>query len=541
MTPDRFTTAFADWLAARVAREHRPAMTACAMALVEARQAGHTWIVAEPSWNAGLCDPGCAGLVARGDGRCWFPALANAEAALAQRFTDLASRPGRLIYSDQRRLIDRRLPDPHQHQAALLICERRLALITGGPGRGKTTALVPALAAFLLPNVLTTRPPRLRLAAPTGKAARRLRDAVLNGLTGLADAGVPQVVLNDLRVAAEGATTVHRLLGYQPEQERFARNAAQPVAADLVVVDEATMLDLPIGLALTDALGPDCGLVLVGDADQLPGVGCGALFADLVAAATTGRLAGHCAVLHRDFRTQAASRNLRAVAEAVRQGDAAQAIDLLRQGTHGVTWLASAGDPQTETATQDLLVPWLNRLVAAAHPGEALVALDQARVLCARREGRSGVGGWNQRLAIQAQTIAAATPGRAPHGRPILIMANDPALDLANGDTGVIAAEDAWFASANGPRRVASARLPAHGDAWALTIHKSQGSEYPTVLVALPDQPHPLVNRPLLYTALTRASSLAALRASPMAISAAIARSGRRQTTLAERLARGGT
>ena len=538
MTPDPLAAAFADWLAARVAAEHRPAMTACATNLVEARQAGHTWIAADSAWIPALSDPGCAGLVASRDGRCWFPALAAAEAALAERIAGLASRPPRLVYSDQRRLIDRRLSDPHQHQAALLTCSRQLALITGGPGRGKTTSLVPALAAFLLPNVLTTRPPRLRLAAPTGKAARRLRDAVLNGLAALAETGVPPAVLSDLRVAAEGATTVHRLLGYRPDEDRFARNAAQPIAADLVVVDEATMLDLPIGLALTAALGPDRGLVLVGDADQLPGGGCGALFADLVTAATAGPLAGHCAVLHRDFRTQSASRNLRALAEAVRQGDAAQAIDLLRQGTHGVAWLGSAGDPLAEVATQQLLDTWLKRLLAANNPGEALAALDQARVLCALRDGPSGVSGWNRRLAKDAQAIA-VTSGQTFLGRPILVTANDPALDLANGDTGVSNAEDAWFASASGPRRIASSRLPAHSDAWALTIHKSQGSEYPTVLVALPDLPHPLVSRPLLYTALTRASSLAALRASPKAIVAAIGRSGRRQTTLAERLAGG--
>jgi exodeoxyribonuclease V alpha subunit len=364
--------------------------------------------------------------------------------------------------------------------------------------------------------------------------------------------------------------------------QRFAHDASVPLPHDIVVVDETSMVALALLARLVEALRPDARLVLVGDPDQLESVELGAVLADLVAAGErgTGPLAGRVVRLVRGRRFGGASPVAR-LAEAVRRGDEETTLAVLREqpamthdhgdvggeeggdvgddvngdvggdadtGRYGSVRFLECDDPRSALAVEAVRAtvgPVLAELAAHARAGrvdEALAALARVRVLCAHRRGPFGVSTWNQ-LAEQWLTGSSAFPGRWYPGRPLLVTRNDPRLGLVNGHTGVVMVEEgrpvAVFATPGGLLpvvRLEPAQLDDVETAYATTIHKSQGSEYPAVVVILPPTTSPLVSRELLYTAVTRARAELLVVGSADAVRAAVRTPARRMSGLADAL-----
>ena len=428
-----------------------------------------------------------------------------------------------------------------QRAAVVHAVRHHTTVLTGGPGTGKTTTvarLVLALADQF--RVAHERPLSIALAAPTGKAATRLQEAVVRELTGLDALGSGQG-----RIATPEAMTLHRLLGWRPDNTtRFRHDRTNRLKYDLVVVDEASMVDLTMMARLLDAVRPDTRLVLVGDPRQLTSVGAGAVLSDLVAG-----FAGHA-----DSPVVALTENprsteeIKALAAALRDDgpDAAdRVLEVLRAGTGEVEYVET-DDPVPvlrEVCTSAALR--LREAALSDGPAAALVALEQFRLLCAHREGPHGVRAWNQHTE---QWLAAATGAPLVSGwyagRPLLVTSNDYALDVYNGETGVVVPDAsgrprAWVAGAGRPRPFAPARLGAIDTMHAMTIHKSQGSQARRIAVLLPEAGSRLLTRELFYTAVTRAEEAVLVVGSEAAVRAAVDTTAQRATGLRQRLAGG--
>ncbi|MFM1770067.1 MAG: hypothetical protein RJA22_2596 [Verrucomicrobiota bacterium] len=438
-----------------------------------------------------------------------------------------------------------RLPDADptgpdwQQVAAFAALRRRLCVISGGPGTGKTHTVVVLLA--LLLEQAGERPLRLALAAPTGKAAARLQESIQRLSQSLA---IPETVR--ARLPAE-ASTVHRLLGAIPGQADFRHRADNPLALDVLVVDEASMVDLALMARLFDALPPHARVVLVGDKDQLASVEAGAVLGDLCSGhrpeysegfaadywAATGQSVPVAAAgpapapplrdgivqLQRNRRFTAGS-GLLALSQAVNDGDAKAALQHLRGGAGlAAVPVPPAAPAKVKAALRDAVIAGYREAITARDPAAALAALGKFRILAALRHGPHGVETLNALVTDileEAGLIQRSGPWFA--GRPILITENDHAQRLFNGDMGVaLPAPDAGevaggagfrvhFQGADGTLRdLAPARLPRHETAFALTVHKSQGSEFNRVLLILPGQDSPVLTRELIYTGITRA------------------------------------
>lgn len=445
-----------------------------------------------------------------------------------------------------------------QKLAVALALEQRLTVISGGPGTGKTTTVVALLACLLAvePDL------RVALAAPTGKAAARMIEALASR------AGSLPAALGE-RLPTQ-AHTVHRLLGVTPEPGRFRHHAGNPLAVDVLVVDEASMLDLALATHLVEAVPPGARLILLGDKDQLAAVEAGAVFAELSAspalsadcvarlaaatgipaaaivppAATAGPLPD-CVVWLTESHRFAADSGIGRLAALIRDGEGAAAVDCLAVGDPALGWLRDeAGARQAMLAGYR---PYLEALRSGADLPGLFAAFDAFRVLCPLREGPRGVEAANAQLArwLRAALAHPADPGPISPwfpGRPLMILRNDPALGLFNGDIGlclpdVAGAIQAHFPDGTGGWRVLPPlRLPVHETALALTVHKSQGSEFREVLVLLPDAPARVMSRELLYTAVTRARERVTLAGPGAVIEAACATPTRRYSGLADRL-----
>jgi exodeoxyribonuclease V alpha subunit len=471
----------------------------------------------------------------------------------------------------------RLFPDPAdqlQRAAAACLVLRSLAVVAGGPGTGKTTTVARVAALLAEEASVAGRPaPLIALCAPTGKAAARLQEAVHQEAGALPVDGQVRAALGELR-----AGTIHRLLGWRPGSfSRFRHDAANRLPHDVVIVDETSMVSLSLMARLVEAIRSDARLVLVGDPDQLTAVEAGAVLRDIVGPAGGGlRLTGGMAALlcrltgsqlsaepvaepssfgdgivalRRGHRFGAAIGEL---ADAVRRGDAEGAVAAARGRTGEIAWIEAdvterqIGASEGLSALREAAVRAGGAVVAAARAGDAqgaLTALGDFRLLCAHRRGPYGAATWagqvERWLATSLDEFAA--DGREYPGRPLLVTENDYELRLYNGDTGVLVSTESGSLAAAFLRdgrlvRFAPSRLGSVETLHAMTIHKSQGSQFETAGVLLPDPASRILTRELLYTAVTRARSRLILIGSEAALRAAVTRPVARATGLRERL-----
>ncbi|HEY3996660.1 MAG TPA: exodeoxyribonuclease V subunit alpha [Mycobacterium sp.] len=419
-----------------------------------------------------------------------------------------------------------------QRAAAELALSQAVTVLTGGPGTGKTTTVARLLALLVEQAELAGAPrPRIALAAPTGKAAARLAEAVA--------AGVEQLGAADrARLTGLGATTLHRLLGSRPDTSvRFKHNRGNRLPHDVIVVDETSMVSLTMMARLLEAVRPDTRLILVGDPNQLTSVEAGAVLANLVEG-LTARDDVRVAALHTPHRF---GESIGALAEAIRIGDADRVVELLGAGGGHIEWVDS---DRPADRLREVLVPHALRLREAATLGAAEVALatlDEHRLLCAHRRGPFGAAYWNTQVHrwISEETGQPAW-SEWYAGRPLLVTANDYGLRVYNGDTGVtvVGADGlrAVIAGATGPLDFAISRLGDVETMHAMTIHKSQGSQAEEVTVLLPPEDSRLLTRELFYTAVTRAKVKVRVVGPEPSVRAAIERRAARASGLAQRL-----
>lgn len=412
-----------------------------------------------------------------------------------------------------------------QRAAAKVALSQGLTVLTGGPGTGKTTTVARLLALLAEQAALAGHPPlRIALAAPTGKAAARLQEAVQ------LEADRLDAVDRD-RISGLQATTLHRLLGSRPDtSSRFRHHRGNRLPHDVIVVDETSMVSLTMMARLLEAVRPQTRLLLVGDPDQLASVEAGAVLADLV----DGLGSRGVAALQTSHRF---GESIGALASAIRAGDASGAVEVLAAGGEHVEWVSSQADERL----REVLVPHALALRQAAvlgDAGTALDILDEHRLLCAHRSGPFGVAQWNRQVQRWlAEATGEPTWATWYVGRPILVTANDYGLKLYNGDTGVtVATPDGLRAVVGGSGTFATGRLTEVETMHAMTIHKSQGSQADEVTVLLPPEESRLLTRELFYTAVTRAKTRVRVVGSEAEIRAAIARQAVRATGLRKRL-----
>ena len=450
----------------------------------------------------------------------------------------------------------------HQARAAAVALRHPLALVTGGPGTGKTTTIARLLLLLVAQAAQNGGPaPRIALAAPTGRAAERMAESLRLAVQRLQQEGIDPALTHALPTSG---TTLHRLPGVIPDSPRFRHHADNPLPYEAVVVDEASMIDLPLMAKLVDAVAAGTRLILLGDPDQLPSVEAGDVLSAILRASGDGEgtrsddahalqgvlaaaalqptapptaFAGRRVQLQKGYR-QSDALALAPLAEAVRAGDQACALHLLRDGTlAGVSFHENQADP-LGSHREYLLAHW-RALAEADDPAQALQQAGRLRVLTALREGPQGARGLNSRIEA---LLAGATAGYF-QGRLLLVTENSYRHRLFNGDIGICLRDGqgamlAWFAGedAGQPRAFHPAALPAHESAFAMTVHKAQGSEFDEVWLQLPRQDSRVLSRELVYTGLTRARQRLHLAASAPVLEKALARHASRLGGLAWRL-----
>jgi exodeoxyribonuclease V alpha subunit len=436
------------------------------------------------------------------------------------------------------RLFPASAPD-RQRLAATMTVLRYDSIIAGGPGTGKTTTVARLIA---LLRSLPGDMPRVALAAPTGKAAARLQEAVT------AESSASGLGLGDVT-----ASTLHRLLGWRPgSRNHFVHDRANRLPYDVVVVDESSMVSLTLMSRLLEAVRPDARLVLVGDPDRLASVEAGAVLGDLVARsaapgqhspALLGELVG--ADLAPGEQSSDEVRNgvvrltetyrfghaIGALAAAIQDDDADRVLGLLRSGDDAMSLIESSDDA---VLGRDQVAGLRTDVVATAEAlGEAVAALaglERHRLLCAHRHGPYGVSRWTWEIdAWLAAELGDYTAGGEWYlGRPLLITGNDYDLDLFNGDTGVVVrgadGPVAAFGRGAEPILVNPSRLSAVQTVHAMTVHRAQGSQFDRVSLQLPASTSPLLTRELFYTAVTRAKEHVRVIGSEAAVRRAVAR-----------------
>ena len=417
-----------------------------------------------------------------------------------------------------------------------------IGILLGGPGSGKTTKVARDLVARFQDAAASGRPTAVALAAPTGKAAARMAEALRNACT-TATVHAPAEARE--RILQLEPTTVHRLLGSNPSRgDRFEYRADNRLPYDLVIVDEASMLSSSLLHHLLAAVRDDATIMLVGDPDQLASVDAGTALGDI---AVFGRPAHAGTPLHRCIETLTAchrteSAEILELARAIRDGNAQAARMLLHPGGDPIAWVDPA-DKQSLEALTDTVVSHARDLQTVACGGDARAVLakqGELQVLCGHRAGLMSVAAWNTRVEKQLDTPA----GFAWYtGRPVMVTRNSPSLRLANGDVGVVMSAGEARTAAFGvldadgrPLRIPVSRLEDIDTVHALTIHKSQGSEYGHAVVVLPEQASRIVTRELLYTGVTRARRKVTVVGPWHVIEAAIQTPIRRATGLAGRL-----
>jgi exodeoxyribonuclease V alpha subunit len=503
--------------------------------------------------SQGGADEPAAPLLLDEAGRLYLLNYFVAEEELSRELLRRAALPpdagvdAQLLERDQARLFGGTAEEDGQRAAARTAVLRRLVIVTGGPGTGKTSTVAKILCLLFSQAVRRgARAPRVVLMTPTGKAAARLTEALRASLSRDTEAlGLPEAA----RQALGGlvASTIHRALGAPARgYGRFRRGADNPLPVEVVVVDEASMVDLPLMARLLAAVPSEARLLLLGDQSQLVSVEVGSVLGDICAGspeAADAPLAGCIQRLTHSFRF-CDDAGIGALARAINAGDADRAVARLRASPDlGVRWIEASEASAVEAALAPLAREHYAPALAAADPGERLRRLSAFRVLCAHRRGPFGVEALNPLLE---RLLFGSAMGRRQswyHGRPVMVQKNDPALGLFNGDVGVIARDAhsgklrAVFPGPRGSLRSFSpAVLPEHETVFAMTVHKSQGSEFERVAVVLPDRPSPVLTRELLYTAVTRARAEAIIIGSEAVVRHAVCTPVRRFSGLRERL-----
>ncbi|MGY5369096.1 exodeoxyribonuclease V subunit alpha [Enterobacter oligotrophicus] len=447
-----------------------------------------------------------------------------------------------------------------QKVAAAVALTRRISVISGGPGTGKTTTVAKLLAALI--QLAGEQKCRIRLAAPTGKAAARLTESLGGALQKL------PLTEDQLALFPDEASTLHRLLGAQPGSQRLRYHAGNPLHLDVLVVDEASMIDLTMMSRLIDALPPHARVIFLGDRDQLASVEAGAVLGDICTYASFGYTASRAQELAR-------------LTGCTLEGDSSPLASALRDSLcllqksyrfgsdSGIGQLAAAvnrGDRHTTRAVFDGTFTDIEKkplqsgeeyqamledarqgyqhflacVQQKSTPEEVIAAFAEYQLLCALREGPFGVTGLNERLEqllAQKRKITRLPHSRWYEGRPVMISRNDSALGLFNGDIGIALDRGqglrVWFQMPDGSvKSVQPSRLPEHETAWAMTVHKSQGSEFNHAALILPTQLSPVVTRELIYTAITRARQRLSLYADDRVLVQAIATRTERRSGL---------
>jgi exodeoxyribonuclease V alpha subunit len=411
-----------------------------------------------------------------------------------------------------------------QRQAAIAALTQTLCIITGGPGTGKTTTVVKILA-LMIENA--KQPLQIALAAPTGKAAMHLQESIGNSKNMLP---CPEAVKEQI---PDAVSTLHRLLGAKPPSPFFLHNAGTPLPYDLVVIDEASMVDLALMSKFVDAMKTNARLILLGDKDQLASVESGAVLADL-----TSALPDHTRELKKSFRFEDDIKNL---ALAVNRQQAGMAWQLLKGGTDNVALLS------------DKLIPYivekqtgyLQQIAAGNSFAQINQAFSEFQVLCATRYGKNSVSEINSKVEQQLAGQLLINPsGQWYSGRPVMVTQNDANMHLYNGDLGICLADKeqggklmVFFERPDKSiQKILPARLPHCETVFAMTIHKSQGSEFVEVLIVLPEMMNPVLTKELLYTAITRAKQTVKIVADPSIFKAAIKQKVERYAGLAGKL-----
>ncbi|MET0981405.1 MAG: exodeoxyribonuclease V subunit alpha [Telluria sp.] len=434
-----------------------------------------------------------------------------------------------------------------QKLACAVALRGSVAIITGGPGTGKTYT-VARLLALLFATAPSAAQQRIALAAPTGKAAARLKQSIDKALTDLASRVGDKLPLVELLKRMGPARTLHSLLGARPDTRAFAHHAGNPLEVDVLIVDEASMVHLEMMASLLDALPPGATLVLLGDKDQLASVEAGAVLGDLCHDAQAGgyspetadyvlgacgeelppEFIGHASALAQQTVMLRHSRRfggpIGQLALAVNAGDAARAEAVLRSsgeaGDAAVRWIENARQAEVVELGLTGYTPYLELLKAGpdgAHEDwvrAVLQRFEAFRILCAVREGEWGVGGLN--TAIEGSLESAGLLRRGGEwyaGRPVMVTRNDYGTGVFNGDIGLTMMDPArpgslrvYFLEGDKVRSVLATRLRSVETAYAMTVHKSQGSEFGHTVLVLPEDRNAILTRELVYTGITRAS-----------------------------------
>lgn len=513
--------------------------------------------------------------------RLYFHRFWRCERLAADRIRDLASRVNRAFPEEIRPDFDALFPLPsepgeepdRQREAARAALTRSLVVVSGGPGTGKTTTLARLLYLLfrLEPDLV------VRLAAPSGKAANRMQEAVHDAAGHIARALGEKACPDALaRLRGLQGATLHRLLGIDPGTGLAGRRARAPLDCGLVAVDEASMMDLVTLAALLDALPPGARLVLLGDRDQLASVEAGAVLAEIAAglepspihpagpgaaghgpgesagsdaSEKEGTTAGSLVILRRSHRFRADS-GIGRLARAVNAGAGREELctTLVHPDvTPMVDWRPLPPPERLGEAIADAVLEGFSGCFGEDRIEAALSALSRFRLLGAIREGPFGVGALNTLVEDILRRAGRLDPSEGYYeNRLILVTENSYAIRLFNGDVGLVRRGTggmfrAFFPStgeAGGPgcRPVVPALLPGHETAFALTVHKSQGSEFDHVLLVLPDRAGPVLNRELVYTGITRARRRVTLLADLDVLAAAVSRRVRRAMGLADGL-----
>ncbi|AZL84088.1 exodeoxyribonuclease V subunit alpha [Aliivibrio salmonicida] len=433
--------------------------------------------------------------------------------------------------------LDNLIPTKHcvnwQKVAAAVALTRRFSVISGGPGTGKTTTVTKLLASLVTQAQQDNKSIAIKLVAPTGKAAARLTESIGQAVQSIGLAPeVKEAIPTD-------ASTLHRLLGYIPNQVDFRHNKSNPLHLDVLVVDEASMVDLPMMARLLDAVPEHARVILLGDKDQLASVEAGAVLGDICQFTKMGysqnqaqqlsQLTGYAlpvqshnnavadslCMLQKSYRFDARS-GIGQLAKAINEGCKFKVEAVWAKGFSDIRFHDLSNDSYNAMITMMVngYRSYLGHIHAGDKPEVALKAFSQIQLLCAMREGDFGVVGLNQRIEKGLRKSDLIPHGDEVwySGRPVMVTQNDYGVGLYNGDIGIAMPDPVdqrlrvYFDMPDGSiRGVLPSQLPEHETVYAMTIHKSQGSEFEHTVLALPAEFSPILTRELIYTGVTRA------------------------------------